>query len=89
VRYAIDGITGPLGALVHGAPASETATASPTASDDVEVGGLRGRQALERLRNVIGRVESSWRPASAEESFEKAAELDLVRDDHPQAVAGA
>ena len=31
---------------------------------------LRGRAALSRLRNVIGRVESSWRPASAEESFE-------------------
>jgi hypothetical protein len=36
----------------------------------VEVGGIRGREALDRLRNVIGRVESSWRPASAEEGFE-------------------
>ncbi|MFZ1539624.1 MAG: DUF499 domain-containing protein, partial [Chromatiaceae bacterium] len=26
--------------------------------------------ALDRLRNVVGRVESSWRPASAEEGFE-------------------
>ena len=39
-------------------------------ADDVEVGGERGRAALERLRNAIGRVEASWRPASAEESFE-------------------
>ena len=39
-------------------------------ADDVEVGGSRGREALDRLRNVIGRVESSWRPASAEEGFE-------------------
>ncbi len=39
-------------------------------ADDVEVGGLRGRTALSRLRNVVGRVESSWRPASADESFE-------------------
>jgi hypothetical protein len=39
-------------------------------ADDIEVGGQRGREALERLRNVIGRVESSWRPASAEEGFE-------------------
>ncbi|MBI4517435.1 MAG: ATP-binding protein [Deltaproteobacteria bacterium] len=38
--------------------------------DDVEVGGQRGREALDRLRNVVGRVESSWRPASAEEGFE-------------------
>ena len=44
--------------------------ASDTQADDVEVGGLRGREALERLRNVVGRVESSWRPASAEEGFE-------------------
>jgi hypothetical protein len=36
----------------------------------VEVGGTRGREALDRLRNVVGRVESSWRPASAEEGFE-------------------
>ena len=39
-------------------------------ADDVEVGGQRGREALDRLRNVIGRIESSWRPASAEEGFE-------------------
>jgi hypothetical protein len=38
--------------------------------DDVEVGGIRGREALDRLRNVVGRVESSWRPATAEEGFE-------------------
>ena len=46
-------------------------TSSPhTRADDVEVGGIRGREALDRLRNVVGRVESSWRPASAEEGFE-------------------
>lgn len=44
--------------------------ASDEHGEDVEVGGLRGRDALNRLRNVVGRVESSWRPASAEESFE-------------------
>lgn len=41
-----------------------------TGAEDVEVGGIRGREALARLRNVIGRVEVPWRPASAEESFE-------------------
>ena len=56
--------------LVVSLPASDS-TASPHAqADDVEVGGQRGREALDRLRNVIGRVESSWRPASAEEGFE-------------------
>jgi len=52
--------------LVISLPASDTATSS----EDIEVGGQRGREALERLRNVIGRVESSWRPATAEEGFE-------------------
>lgn len=57
--------------LVISLPASDTATGSPHAqADDVEVGGQRGREALDRLSNVVGRVESSWRPASAEESFE-------------------
>jgi predicted AAA+ superfamily ATPase len=44
--------------------------ASDTQADDVEVGGIRGREALDRLRHVVGRVESSWRPATAEEGFE-------------------
>lgn len=39
-------------------------------SSDIEVGGEGGRAALERLKNVIGRIEASWRPASAEEGFE-------------------
>ncbi|HEX7027379.1 MAG TPA: Swt1 family HEPN domain-containing protein [Gammaproteobacteria bacterium] len=56
--------------LVISLPASDTAGSPHTHADDVEVGGVRGREALDRLRNVIGRVESSWRPASAEEGFE-------------------
>ena len=56
--------------LVVSLPASDTAGSPHTQADDVEVGGERGRAALDRLRNVIGRVETSWRPASAEESFE-------------------
>lgn len=56
--------------LVISLPASDTAGSPHTQADDVEVGGERGRAALDRLRNVIGRVESSWRPASAEEGFE-------------------
>jgi predicted AAA+ superfamily ATPase len=56
--------------LVISLPASDTAGSPHTQADDVEVGGLRGREALDRLRNVVGRVESSWRPATAEEGFE-------------------
>ncbi len=39
-------------------------------SSDIEIGGERGTEALDRLKNAIGRVQSPWRPASAEESFE-------------------
>jgi hypothetical protein len=57
--------------LVISLPASDTAGFRRTRqADDVEVGGIAGREALDRLRNVVGRVESSWRPASAEEGFE-------------------
>ena len=54
-----------------------------SATDDIEVGGLRGREALARLGNVIGRVDSSWRPASADESFE------IVRRRLFQQISGA
>jgi predicted AAA+ superfamily ATPase len=37
---------------------------------ETEVGGAAGQEAARRLGNVIGRTETSWRPASAEESFE-------------------
>ena len=56
--------------VVISLPASDYAESPTAQTDDIEVGGARGRAALNRLRNVIGRVESSWRPASAEESFE-------------------
>jgi predicted AAA+ superfamily ATPase len=56
--------------LVISLPASDTPTSPHAQADDVEVGGVRGREALDRLRNIVGRVETSWRPASAEEGFE-------------------
>jgi predicted AAA+ superfamily ATPase len=56
--------------LVISLPASDTSGSPHTQANDVEVGGTRGREALDRLRNVVGRVESSWRPATAEEGFE-------------------
>jgi predicted AAA+ superfamily ATPase len=56
--------------LVISLPASDTTVSPHVQADDVEVGGERGRAALDRLRNAVGRVESSWRPASAEEGFE-------------------
>jgi predicted AAA+ superfamily ATPase len=56
--------------LVISLPASDTTGSPHTHADDAEVGGQRGREALDRLRNVVGRIESSWRPATAEEGFE-------------------
>ena len=62
----------PKAMLIVSVPASSDAgTISPSAGvHDEEVGGARGRQALVALKNAIGRVEASWRPANAEESFE-------------------
>ena len=56
--------------LLISLPASDIGNSQQSQTDDVEVGGIRGREALQRLRNVIARIESSWRPATAEESFE-------------------
>lgn len=56
--------------IVISLPASDDTGSPHTLADDAEVGGERGREALVRLRNVVGRVESSWRPATAEEGFE-------------------
>ena len=35
-------------------------------ASDIEIGGEAGRAALDRLRNIFGRMESMWRPATAE-----------------------
>jgi predicted AAA+ superfamily ATPase len=56
--------------VVISLPASDTTGSPHAVADDVEVGGERGRAALNRLRNAVGRIEASWRPASAEEGFE-------------------
>ena len=56
--------------LVVSLPASDTAESPNSVGDDEEVGGERGRAALLRLRNVIGRLDAPWTPATAEEGFE-------------------
>jgi predicted AAA+ superfamily ATPase len=56
--------------LVVSLPASEALGSGGDVGSDIELGGAGGREALRRLRSVIGRMESSWRPATAEESFE-------------------
>ena len=39
-------------------------------ASDIEVGGERGRAALEKLKNVVTRKAAQWQPASPDESFE-------------------
>lgn len=56
--------------VVISLPASDAPVSPHATAEDIEVGGVRGREALERLRNVIGRIEAPWRPAAAEETFE-------------------
>ena len=51
--------TSPGTVLVAALPASQ-----------IEVGGEGGQEALVRLKQTFSRVESSWRPASQEESYE-------------------
>jgi predicted AAA+ superfamily ATPase len=39
-------------------------------ASQIEIGGEGGQQALDKLKNTFGRVESSWRPATPDEGFE-------------------
>ncbi|EYR63017.1 ATPase AAA [Actinotalea ferrariae CF5-4] len=64
--------------LLVSVPASDvrrdTADAAPgeivVDASDLEVGGRHGREALQRLDNVIRRVAHQWAPASRDESYE-------------------
>ena len=56
---------------------TEAARASPRAvlvaslpASQIEIGGEGGQHALDRLKNTFSRLESSWKPASADEGFE-------------------
>ncbi|RTH31778.1 AAA family ATPase [Thermus scotoductus] len=39
-------------------------------ASDAEVGGSGGREALIRLQNIFGRLESVWQPATQDEAYE-------------------
>jgi predicted AAA+ superfamily ATPase len=74
--------------LVVSLPASESGLSPHAQAEDVEVGGERGRASLDRLRNAVGRVESSWRPANQDEGFEIVRRrLFTALVDQPQFVA--
>jgi predicted AAA+ superfamily ATPase len=50
--------------------AGNTLVVAAIPASDIEVGGDNGKTALTRIRNVFGRVETIWKPASQEEAFE-------------------
>lgn len=54
--------------LVVSIPASDNG--ADGRGSDIEIGGMNGQIALERLQNVIRRVADQWRPSSKDESFE-------------------
>ena len=47
-----------------------TALVATLPASQIEVGGEGGTEALERLQQTFSRIESSWLPASQEESYE-------------------
>ena len=53
---------------VKASPGTVLVAALP--ASQIEVGGEGGEEALTRLKQTFSRVESSWRPASQEESYE-------------------
>ena len=48
----------------------ETVLVATLPASQIEVGGEGGQAALTRLEQTFSRIESSWRPASQEESYE-------------------
>jgi len=66
---AVKAVPGAL--LVVSIPASSHGEAEKgTMGSALEVGGVNGQAALDRLQNVIRRVARQWQPARAHESFE-------------------
>lgn len=56
--------------LVVSIPASEGSKQAEAPVSSLEVGGVAGREALERLTNVVSRQAEQWQPARGDESFE-------------------
>ena len=57
-----------LSEAVKASPRTVLVAALP--ASQIEVGGEGGAEALTRLKQTFSRIESSWRPASQEESYE-------------------
>ncbi|HEX5912576.1 MAG TPA: DUF499 domain-containing protein, partial [Rubrobacter sp.] len=58
-------------ALTEAAKAApDTLVVASLPASQIEIGGEGGEEALTRLKQTFSRVESTWRPATADESFE-------------------
>nr|MDP9484837.1 Swt1 family HEPN domain-containing protein [Actinomycetota bacterium] len=58
-------------ALTEAAKAApDTIVVASLPASQIEIGGEGGEEALTRLKQTFARVESTWRPATAEEGFE-------------------
>jgi predicted AAA+ superfamily ATPase len=70
ISEAAKGTPGAL--FVVSIPASEGQSSPDEESiaSSLEVGGVAGREALERLTNITSRLAESWQPASGDESYE-------------------
>lgn len=47
-----------------------TVVAASIPESDMEIGGVQGQQALRRIENTFGRIETPWTPVEATEAFE-------------------
>nr|WP_315583838.1 DUF499 domain-containing protein [Actinomyces viscosus] len=66
---AVQGAPGVL--LLVSIPASDIREdGTVTRASELEIGGDGGREALQRLQHVVGRVAHNWSPATSGESFE-------------------
>ena len=66
---AVQGTPGAL--LLVSIPASDIRQdGTVTRASELEIGGDGGREALQRLQHVVGRVAHNWSPATSGESFE-------------------
>ena len=58
-------------ALTEAAKAApKTLVVAALPASQIEIGGEGGHQALERIKHTFARVETTWRPATADEGFE-------------------
>ncbi|MBK7919048.1 MAG: DUF499 domain-containing protein [Chloroflexi bacterium] len=67
---SFDSVTTFIQALTEAVRAPDSMLLISLPESDIEVGGEAGKEALNRLAHIVGRIESVWKPVTATESFE-------------------